>query len=106
MGEESLILQSKPLLEATFPPLADRQALGKVLGMRDDNDTPDNDTPDDGDTLDDGGDHENDRDHDQEPGSFDEDQYALDNADQDDRRGSCLLVLLAVPAAGLLALLW
>ena len=108
MGEESLILQSKPLLEATFPPLADRQALGKVLGMRDDNDTPDDDTLDD-DTLDDGGDHENDRDHDQEPGSFDEDQYALDNADQDDsddRRGSCLLVLLAVPAAGLLALLW
>lgn len=112
MGEESLILQSKPLLEATFPPLADRQALGKVLGMRDD-DTPDDDTPDDDtlddDTLDDGGDHENDRDHDQEPGSFDEDQYALDNADQDDsddRRGSCLLVLLAVPAAGLLALLW
>ena len=103
MGEESLILQSKPLLEATFPPLADRQALGKVLGMRDDNDTPDDDT------LDDGGDDENDRDHDQEPGSFDEDQYALDNADQDDsddRRGSCLLVLLAVPAAGLLALLW
>lgn len=85
--------------------------------MRDDNDTPDDDdfTPDD-DTLDDdtldegtldeGGDHENDHDHDQEPGSFDEDQYALDNADQDDRRGSCLLVLLAVPAAGLLALLW
>ncbi len=107
MGEESLILQSKPLLEATFPPLADRQALGKVLGMRDD-DTPDDDTLDD-DTLDDGGDHENDRDHDQEPGSFDEDQYARDNADQDDsddRRGSCLLVLLAVPAAGLLALLW
>lgn len=108
MGEESLILQSKPLLEATFPPLAVRQALGKVLGMRDDNDTPDDDTLDD-DTLDEGGDHENDRDHDQEPGSFDEDQYALDNADQDDsddRRGSCLLVLLAVPAAGLLALLW
>ena len=103
MGEESLILQSKPHLGATFPHLADRQALGKVLGMRDDNDTPDDDT------LDDGGDHENDRDHDQEPGSFDEDQYALDNADQDDsddRRGSCLLVLLAVPAAGLLALLW
>ena len=103
MGEESLILQSKPHLGATFPPLADRQALGKVLGMRDDNDTLDDDT------LDDGGDHENDRDHDQEPGSFDEDQYALDNADQDDsddRRGSCLLVLLAVPAAGLLALLW
>lgn len=118
MGEESLILQSKPHLGATFPPLADRQALGKVLGMRDDNDTPDNDTPDDDtldddtlddDTLEDGGDHENDRDHDQEPGSFDEDQYARDNADQDDsddRRGSCLLVLLAVPAAGLLALLW
>ncbi|PHX58564.1 MAG: hypothetical protein CK522_03485 [Opitutia bacterium] len=104
MGEESLILQSKSHLGATFPPLAVRQALGKVLGMRDDNDfTPDDgdDTPDDGDdTLDDGGDH------DQEPGSFDEDQYALDNADQDDRRGSCLLVLLAVPAAGLLALLW
>ena len=103
MGEESLILQSKPHLGATFPPLADRQALGKVLGMRDDNDTPDDDT------LDDGGDDENDRDHDQEPGSFDEDQYARDNADQDDsddRRGSCLLVLLAVPAAGLLALLW
>lgn len=116
MGEESLILQSKSHLGATFPPLAVRQALGKVLGMRDDNDTPDDndftpddgdDTPDDGDdTLDDGGDPENDRDHDQEPGSFDEDQYALDNADQDDRRGSCLLVLLAVPAAGLLALLW
>ncbi len=113
MGEESLILQSKPHPGATFPPLADRQALGKVLGMRDDNDTPDDDTLDDDtlddDTLDDGGDHENDRDHDQEPGSFDEDQYALDNADQDDsddRRGSCLLVLLAVPAAGLLALLW
>lgn len=107
MGEESLILQSKPLLEATFPPLAVRQALGKVLGMRDDNDTPDDNdfTPDD-DTLDEGGDHENDRDHDQEPGSFDEDQYSLDNADQDDRRGSCLLVLLAVPAASLLALLW
>lgn len=115
MGEESLILQSKPLLEATFPSLAVRQALGKVLGMRDDNDTPDDNdfTPDDDtlddDTLDEGGDHENDRDHDQEPGSFDEDQYSLDNANQDDsddRRGSCLLVLLAVPAAGLLALLW
>lgn len=110
MGEESLILQSKSHLGATFPPLAVRQALGKVRGMRDDNDTPDDNdfTPDD-DTLDEGGDHENDRDHDQEPRSFDEDQYALNNADQDDRddrRGSCLLVLLAVPAASLLALLW
>ena len=59
---------------------------------------------DDDDTLDDGGDHEND--HDPEPGSFYEDQYAWDKADQDARRGSCLLVLLAVPAASLLAALW
>ena len=94
MGEESLILQSKPHLVATFPPLADRQALGKVSAMSDD------------DTPDDGGDHENERDHDQEPGSFDEEQYTWDKADQDARRGSCLLVLLAVPAASLLALLW
>lgn len=108
MGKESPVLQSKPHLGATFPPLAVRRLPGNVLAMSNDDDTPDDDTLDD-DTLDDGGDHENDRDHDQEPGSFDEDQYARDNADQDDsddRRGSCLLVLLAVPAAGLLALLW
>lgn len=95
MGEESLSLQSKPLLEATFPPLADRQALGKVLGMRDEDDTPD-----------DGGDHENDHDHDYEAGSFYEDQYAGDKDAQDARRGSCLLVLLALPAASLLTWLW
>jgi hypothetical protein len=95
VGEESLSLQSKPLLEATFPPLADRQALGKVLGMRDEDDTPD-----------DGGDHENDHDHDCEAGSFYEDQYAGDKEAQDARRGSCLLVLLALPAASLLTWLW
>jgi hypothetical protein len=61
---------------------------------------------DDDDTLDDGGDHENDHDHDRADGSFYEDQYAWDKADQDARRGSCLLVLLAVPAASLLTLLW
>lgn|GEM_PF-1723654 len=102
MGEESLSLQSKPLLEATFPPLADRQALGKVLGMRDDDDTPDDNDF----TPDDGGDHENDHDHDYEAGSFYEDQYAGDKDAQDARRGSCLLVLLALPAASLLTWLW
>ena len=98
MGEESLSLQSKPHLVATFPPLAEPQILGRVLGMRDNDDTPD-----------DGGDHDNDHDHDRADGSFDEEQSAWDKADQDAqdaRRGSCLLVLLAVPAASLLAILW
>jgi hypothetical protein len=66
----------------------------------------DDDNPDD-DTQDDDGDHEND--HDPDPGSFYEEQYAWDKADQDAqdaRRGSCLLVLLAFPAASLLTLLW
>lgn len=119
MGEESLSLQSKPHLLATFPPLAEPQILGRVLGMRDNDDTPDDDdftpddddfTPDDNDdTPDDGGDHDNDHDHDRADGSFDEEQSAWDKADQDAqdaRRGSCLLVLLAVPAASLLAILW
>lgn len=112
MGEESLSLQSKPHLVATFPPLAEPQILGRVLGMRDNDDTPDDDdfTPDDNDdTPDDGGDHDNDHDHDRADGSDYEEQYAWDKADQDaqdDHRGSCLLVLLAVPAASLLAILW
>lgn len=78
--------------------------------MRDNDDTPDDDdfTPDDNDdTPDDGGDHDND--HDRADGSFYEEQSAWDKADQDaqdDHRGSCLLVLLAVPAASLLAILW
>ena len=105
MGEESLSLQSKPHLVATFPPLAEPQILGRVLGMRDNDDTPDDDDF----TPDDGGDHESDHDHDRADGSFDEEQSAWDKAEQDAqdaRRGSCLLVLLAVPAASLLALLW
>ena len=107
MGEESLSLQSKPHLGATFPPLAEPQILGRVLGMRDNDDTPDDDDY----TPDDGGDHESDHDHDHDraDGSFYEEQYAWDKADQDAqdaRRGSCLLVLLAVPAASLLAILW
>lgn len=105
MGEESLSLQSKPHLVATFPPLAEPQILGRVLGMRDNDDTPDDDDF----TPDDGGDHESDHDHDRADGSFDEEQSAWDKAEQDAqdaRRGSCLLVLLAVPAASLLAILW
>jgi hypothetical protein len=105
VGEESLSLQSKPHLVATFPPLAEPQILGRVLGMRDNDDTPDDDDF----TPDDGGDHESDHDHDRADGSFDEEQSAWDKAEQDAqdaRRGSCLLVLLAVPAASLLAILW
>ena len=105
MGEESLSLQSKPHLVATFPPLAEPQILGRVLGMRDNDDTPDDDDF----TPDDGGDHESDHDHDRADGSFDEEQSAWDKAEQDAQdahRGSCLLVLLAVPAASLLAILW
>ena len=73
--------------------------------MRDNDDTPDDDDY----TPDDGGDHESDDDHDRADGSFYEEQSAWDKADQDAqdaRRGSCLLVLLAVPAASLLATLW
>jgi len=105
VGEDSPVLQSKPLLEPTFPPLADPQILGRVLGMSDNDDTPDDDDF----TPDDGGDHENDHDHDRADGSLYEEQSAQDKSDQDDRddhRGSCLLVLLALPAASLLALLW
>ena len=105
MGEESLSLQSKPHLVATFPPLADPQILGRVLGMSDNDDTPDDDDF----TPDDGGDHDNDHDHDRADGSDYEEQSAWDKAEQDAqdaRRGSCLLVLLAVPAASLLAILW
>jgi len=73
--------------------------------MRDNDDTPDDDDF----TPDDGGDHESDHVHDRADGSFDEEQSAWDKAEQDAqdaRRGSCLLVLLAVPAASLLAILW
>jgi hypothetical protein len=91
VGEESPALQSKPLPQPSFPPLAGHQPLGKVLGMRDDDSTPD-----DGD------------DHDHADGSFYEEQYAWDKIDREvgeSRRGGCLLTLLALPVAGLLTLL-
>jgi hypothetical protein len=54
---------------------------------------------------DDGGDH----DHADKYGSFYEEQYAWDKIDREvgeSRRGSCLLLLLALPSMGLLALVW
>lgn len=94
MGEESPALQSKPLPIPSFPPLAGYCTLGKVSGMSDDDYTPD-----------DGSDH----DHTDKDGSFYEDQHAWDKIDREvgeSRRGSCLLLLLALPSAGLLALVW
>lgn len=94
MGEESPALQSKPLPIPSFPPLAGHCTLGKVSGMSDDDYTPD-----------DGSDH----DHTDKDGRFYEDQHAWDKIDREvgeSRRGSCLLLLLALPSAGLLALVW
>jgi hypothetical protein len=56
-------------------------------------------------TPDDGSDH----DHTDKDGSFYEEQHAWDKIDREvgeSRRGSCLLLLLALPSAGLLALVW
>lgn len=101
MGEESPVLQSKPLPQPSFPPLADQPLWGKVLDMSDDDYTPD----DGGDPANNHG-HGEDGDRDHEAGSFYEEQYIWDKNADDARRGSCLLVLFALPAAGLLALLW
>jgi len=60
-------------------------------------------------TPDDSGDHDSERDHDQADGSFYEEQYAWDKIDretQEARRGSCLLLLLALPAGVWMAWAW
>lgn len=94
MGEESPALQSKPLPQPSFPPLAGHQPLGKVAGMSDDDYTPE-----------DGSDH----DYTDKDGSFYEEQHAWDKIDREvgeSRRGSCLLLLLALPAGAGLLLGW
>ena len=92
MSEDSPVLQSKPLPATSFPPLAGHLPLGKVLAMRDDDSTPE-----------DGDGH----DHDHADGSFYEEQYAWDKIDREaaeSRRGSCLLLLLTLPAGAWLLL--
>ena len=103
MGEETPCLQSKPQAAPTFPPLAGDGGLGTVSGMSDDDYTPDDSGAPESSS------HHEGCDHDHEGGTFYEEQHPWDKIDletREARRGSCLLLLLALPAGAWLLFSW